>query len=1263
MIGGPHRFAEPFAVNVGTTSHGRWEAGSDGRTAVWRLRVVSAGAVSLNLGFGRYRMPPGGRLRVFTPSGDEVVGPYTDANNEEHGELWTPILSGGELVIEAAVPVDRLDELELQLSSVNRGFRDLTVVRSPSHQSCNVDVACSAGDPYRDQIRSVAVYTRGGTAGCSGALLNNTAGDSRLFFLTAQHCFNNDPAEFASVVAYWNYQRPACGAGAASRAHTQSGAVLRARRGDADLLLLELGGEPDPAHNLYLAGWNSASDAPTRAATVHHPRLHEKSISIENDPLTRTHRNRHAQRPRGRYWRVEDWDSGTTETGSSGSPLFNQDGLVVGALSDGESRCGSDLPDWYGALAAFWNAPAGSSEKWLSDWLDPGGTGATSLDGMNPDYPPRILRALDDKAIRTADGSNGALSVDLAPFFRDDGALAYAAASSNASAVTVSVSGSSLSVVPVAAGVSTVTVRATEVGGPGRKATQTFQVTAGANRSPETSGTLADRSLKERATAQFDISSAFTDGDNDTLTYAAASTNTSVATVALAGSTVTVTAVNGPGMATIDVTATDAGGSNTKARHRFLVNVLNDPPRPVGSLADVVINVGDGNRVVDVAAAFTDPEGESLTHGVRSSAPSVARASVSGSRIALTPVARGGATVTVTAVDLGGSLTTATQTFDVKVKGRRGVTVSRSALDVVEGATADYTIVLDSEPTGDVTVTPSAAPGAPITLSPSSLTFDETDWDTAQTVTVEAAQDVNTVGEQATISHGVAGSDYGSVTAASLSVQVFDDDSPPVLSVGAASALEGDGSLTFDVTLSFATVAVVTVGYATSDGSGAAGARAGVDYTAASGTLTFAANSTARKVVVDITDDDEDEEEAETFRLTLRDPRNATLFRGGPTLRAVGTIEDDDDPEVTARFGSSSYDVTEGESVDVAVQLDRDPERTVEVLLNRAHHGGAEDADYSGVPASVVFGAGETTRSFSVTATDDGDDDDGEAVELRLSTSSSRVTADDRTTIAIRDNDVGGGGGGSPPPGGGNPPPPSGGGGPPPPDDDDDPPPPPPPSPPPPPPRPPRAAITVDAECEKTLCHARTGVPVSFEDASTGTVSTRRWEFGDGSRSRNRTVNHTWSEPGFYEVTLWTSNGTDESTASLTFLVEAADPAGACEADGRTRCLRDSRYAVTVDWRRLDGEAGRGSVVREGSNDSGLFTFFGGENWEVLLKVLDGCALNGHVWVFGASTTDLGYVIRVTDTATGKVKEYRNEPGTPAAAITDATAFPDGCSR
>ncbi len=208
---------------------------------------------------------------------------------------------------------------------------------------------------------------------------------------------------------------------------------------------------------------------------------------------------------------------------------------------------------------------------------------------------------------------------------------------------------------------------------------------------------------------------------------------------------------------------------------------------------------------------------------------------------------------------------------------------------------------------------------------------------------------------------------------------------------------------------------------------------------------------------------------------------------------------------------------------------------------------------------------------------------------------------------------------------------------------------------------PPRAAIGLDAECADSLCRARTGVPVSFEDASTGSVSSRRWEFGDGRQTRRRTVSHAWSSPGFYEVALWTSDGTVESTASLTFLVEAADPAGACVADAQTRCLQDSRYAVTADWWNAAG-GGRGSVVRSGTNDSGLFHFFGLSNWEVLIKVLDGCAVNGHVWVFGASTTDLGYAIQVTDTVTGAVKEYRNEPGQPAAAITDGKAF-RACAR
>ena len=208
---------------------------------------------------------------------------------------------------------------------------------------------------------------------------------------------------------------------------------------------------------------------------------------------------------------------------------------------------------------------------------------------------------------------------------------------------------------------------------------------------------------------------------------------------------------------------------------------------------------------------------------------------------------------------------------------------------------------------------------------------------------------------------------------------------------------------------------------------------------------------------------------------------------------------------------------------------------------------------------------------------------------------------------------------------------------------------------------PPKAAFSLSANCNEDLCRALTGVAVTFEDTSSGGARSRRWDFGDGEGSRNRRIDRAWSEPGFYLVTLTVTDGERESTASRRFLVEASDPAGTCEADLQRRCLQDSRYSVAVEWWKADGESGPGRVVREGTDDSALFWFFAPDNWEVLIKVLDGCAVNGNVWVFGASTTDLGYRIAVTDTKTGAVKEYRNEPGLPAPAITDSEAF-DACA-
>ncbi len=206
------------------------------------------------------------------------------------------------------------------------------------------------------------------------------------------------------------------------------------------------------------------------------------------------------------------------------------------------------------------------------------------------------------------------------------------------------------------------------------------------------------------------------------------------------------------------------------------------------------------------------------------------------------------------------------------------------------------------------------------------------------------------------------------------------------------------------------------------------------------------------------------------------------------------------------------------------------------------------------------------------------------------------------------------------------------------------------------------ADFTVNVDCPADLCRVRTGESVRFTNMSSGNVRSLRWDFGDGAVARSAFPSHAWRAPGFYAVTLTASDGDLASELTRTFLVEAAEPAGDCVAGGETRCLLDSRFKVEVKWRDRAGAVAGGRVVPAGTNDSGLFTFFGPENWEVLVKVLDGCRLNGHFWVFAASTTDLGLDITVVDTVTDEARHYRNEAGTPSPAFTDAAAFSESCN-
>ena len=336
----------------------------------------------------------------------------------------------------------------------------------------------------------------------------------------------------------------------------------------------------------------------------------------------------------------------------------------------------------------------------------------------------------------------------------------------------------------------------------------------------------------------------------------------------------------------------------------------------------------------------------------------------------------------------------------------RGVTVSESSLVIDEGTSETYTVVLDSQPTASVTVDVTVPAGTDVSVNNPSLTFTALDWNQAQTVEVNAADDDDALADaEVILTHTVRGGDYIGASAADVQVTIVEDDTP-ALSISDVRADEAVGEMVFAVTLSLASSHEVTVDYATSNGT----AGAGSDYTAGAGTLTFAAGTTtAQAIRVPIVDDTVDEEEEETFAVTLRNPANAHLAGAAATLAVTGTITDNDDPAVTVAFAAGAYTATEGgTAATVTVRLSTDPERTVAIPITDTPGGGVLATDYSGVPGSVTFAAGDTQKTFTVTAVDDAVDEDDERVTLGFGALPARVMAGSPSTavLTLADDDT-----------------------------------------------------------------------------------------------------------------------------------------------------------------------------------------------------------------------------------------------------------------
>ncbi len=170
-----------------------------------------------------------------------------------------------------------------------------------------------------------------------------------------------------------------------------------------------------------------------------------------------------------------------------------------------------------------------------------------------------------------------------------------------------------------------------------------------ANRAPVAVGSLGTMTIDVGVEVTVNVSSNFNDPDGDALTYSAATSDAAVVSASVSGSTVAVTGV-GAGTANVTVTATDPGGLTATQTLGVTVQAVNHPPIVVGGLDAQTMMAGD-TLMADVAGAFEDPEGDSLTFSATSGDTAVATASVEGSTLTVVAVAEGTTTVEVTATD------------------------------------------------------------------------------------------------------------------------------------------------------------------------------------------------------------------------------------------------------------------------------------------------------------------------------------------------------------------------------------------------------------------------------------------------------------------------------------------------------------------------------------------------------------------------------------------------------------------------------------
>ena len=406
-------FSLPVDLQPGNS--GSWDL-IDDSLKIWRLKVTSPDALALGLVFEDFELSDNSRMFVYSEDEETVLGAFDHRNNNEENIFTTQIIPGNAIIIEYEETVAEGEKFKKQARSLfsisevihisnGGGFFQETGKSLGSSEWCQVHINCPEGEDWQKHKRSVArmlMKVDEDFYWCSGTLVNNTAQDGKPYLLSAYHC--GEDAYYADMLYwhfYFNFERPGCADVGTPPHNMIHGSELVSEgplEDGSDFKLLLLNEVPPSTWDPYYSGWSTIDEPADSGVGIHHPSGDVKMISTYNKtPSSATPVVDDRQMAGNSTWKVE-WDStatnwGVPEGGSSGSPLFNEEGLIVGTLTGGSATCDEpDKPDFYGKISYHWESNDPDDEmKQLKPYLDPKGKGVDKWEGYDPyydEYPP-----------------------------------------------------------------------------------------------------------------------------------------------------------------------------------------------------------------------------------------------------------------------------------------------------------------------------------------------------------------------------------------------------------------------------------------------------------------------------------------------------------------------------------------------------------------------------------------------------------------------------------------------------------------------------------------------------------------------------------------------------------------------------------------------------------------------------------------------------------------------------------------------------------